>query len=83
MWRHVPTIITAVVFCGLFVLALWFMVTTWQQSTATMSIHGWIALGLGVFFSFVVGCGLMALVFYSSRKGYDEAARTQDTRELP
>lgn len=34
--------------------------------------HGWTAMALGVTFSLVVGCGLMALVFYSSRKGYDE-----------
>ena len=27
---------------------------------------------LGVVLSLVVGCGLMALVFYSSRHGYDE-----------
>ena len=39
-----------------------------------MSMHGWIALGLGTFFSLVIGCGLMALMFYSSRHGYDEAA---------
>ena len=29
---------------------------------------------LGIVFSLVVGCGLMALVFYSSRHGYDDAA---------
>ena len=28
----------------------------------------------GVLFSLVVGGGLMALVFYSSRHGYDDAA---------
>ena len=39
-----------------------------------MSKHGWIALGLGTFFSLVIGCGLMALMFYSSRSGHDEAA---------
>jgi cation transporter-like permease len=33
---------------------------------------GLIALIVGAFFSIVVGCGLMALVFYSSRRGYDE-----------
>jgi hypothetical protein len=38
-----------------------------------MSIHGWIALGLGTFFSLAIGCGLMALMFYSSRSGYDDA----------
>jgi hypothetical protein len=32
----------------------------------------YIAMTLGVVFSLVVGVGLMALVFYSSRKGYDE-----------
>jgi hypothetical protein len=39
-----------------------------------MSTHGWIALGLGTFFSLLIGCGLMALMFFSSRSGHDEAA---------
>ena len=33
---------------------------------------GYLAMALGVIASFAVGFGLMALVFYSSRKGYDE-----------
>ena len=33
---------------------------------------GWLMLGLGVFFTLLVGFGLMALVFYSSRSGFDE-----------
>jgi len=74
MRRHLPTILLFVVLFALLALAITFMVTTWQQSQARMSIHGWIALGLGVFFSVVVGCGLMALMFYSSRRGYDERA---------
>lgn len=37
-----------------------------------MSIHGWIALALGSVLSLVVGVGLMALVFYSARRGYDD-----------
>jgi hypothetical protein len=37
-------------------------------------VHGWIALILGVIFSLAVGGGLMALVFVSSRRGYDEKA---------
>jgi hypothetical protein len=32
----------------------------------------YIAMALGVIFSLAVGFGLMALIFYSSRKGYDE-----------
>jgi hypothetical protein len=39
---------------------------------APVSKHGYIAMALGIFFSIVIGVGLMALVFYSSRAGYDE-----------
>jgi hypothetical protein len=42
--------------------------------TAAMPADAYIAMAVGIFFSIVVGCGLMALVFYSSRHGYDEAA---------
>lgn len=45
-----------------------------------MDENGWIALGLGSFFSLVIGCGLMALMFFSSRQGYDEAADPFETR---
>jgi hypothetical protein len=37
-----------------------------------ISTHGYIAMALGIFFSLVIGIGLMALIFYSSRAGYDE-----------
>lgn len=33
---------------------------------------GYFAMALGVVLSLAVGFGLMALVFYSSRRGYDE-----------
>jgi predicted transporter len=50
-------------------------VSAWNASSGVeMSKHGWIALGLGTFFSLLIGCGLMALMFYSSRHGYDDAA---------
>jgi hypothetical protein len=35
-------------------------------------ISGYFAMAFGVIFSLIVGVGLMALIFYSSRKGYDE-----------
>jgi hypothetical protein len=38
----------------------------------------YVAMALGVLFSMVVGSGLMALVFYSSRRGYDERASGGD-----
>ena len=34
--------------------------------------HFYIAMTLGVVFSLLVGIGLMALVFYSSRSGHDD-----------
>ena len=40
----------------------------------------YVAMVLGVVFSIVVGSGLMALVFYSSRRGYDERASGGDHR---
>ena len=69
-----PTILLLLVLLGLVALALSFMVSAWRGSTAHMSVHGWIALSLGVFFSVVIGCDLMALMFYSSRRGYDDRA---------
>jgi hypothetical protein len=47
----------------------------WEQTAGTaMGFHGWLAMILGIIFTLVVGCGLMALMFFSSRHGYDEAA---------
>jgi len=40
--------------------------------------HGLIALGLGAVFTFLLGAGLMALMFLSSRRGYDERAHEVD-----
>ena len=42
-----------------------------------MPTAGYVAMMLGVVFSIVVGCGLMALIFYSSRYGYDEPSHEE------
>lgn len=57
----------------------------WRSAAGTdVPTSGYIALALGVIFSLAVGCGLMALVFYSSRQGYDEPARlVQDDDASP
>ncbi|TYL95721.1 hypothetical protein FXB40_15290 [Bradyrhizobium rifense] len=44
----------------------------WTSTDTKVPEAGYVALVLGVVFSLLVGAGLMALVFYSSRKGYDE-----------
>jgi hypothetical protein len=46
----------------------------WQElEGVSLGFHGWLALVLGVGLSLVIGVGLMALVFFSARRGYDEA----------
>jgi hypothetical protein len=56
--------------------SVWFAAKGWMSLADTpMPASGYIAMTLGVVFSLVVGIGLMALVFYSSRRGYDEPAR--------
>jgi hypothetical protein len=52
-------------------VALW----AWYEiGEVEMGVHGWVALGLGVGLSIIVGAGLMTLLFFSSRHGYDERA---------
>jgi hypothetical protein len=47
----------------------------WTLANGTdVPSSGYAAMGFGVIISLAVGFGLMALVFYSSRKGYDEPA---------
>jgi hypothetical protein len=48
----------------------------WSSAAGTeVPLAGYVAMAFGVVFSLVVGIGLMALVFYSSRSGYDEPAK--------
>jgi TRAP-type C4-dicarboxylate transport system permease small subunit len=51
--------------------SIWFMFYGWNLTDAQIDTNGYIALGLGVFFSMIVGGGLMTLLFWSNRKGYD------------
>jgi len=51
--------------------AIWFAFYGWNLTDAEIDTPGMIALILGVVLSIVLGGGLMALVFWSNRKGYD------------
>ncbi len=51
--------------------SIWFAFYGWNLTDAVIDTPGMIALVLGVVFSMALGGGLMALVFYSHRKGYD------------
>jgi hypothetical protein len=59
--------------------AIWFAARAWTAvSGPPMPPAGYVAMTLGIVFSLVIGCGLMALVFYSSRHGYDEQSYRQE-----
>ena len=60
----------------------WYASRAWTDvSGPPMPATGYIAMALGVGFSLLVGCGLMALVFYSSRYGYDDQVGRDDAGE--
>jgi len=57
-------------------LALLAGVWAWAVSawTSDIPMSDWIALGFGGLFTIIVGCSLIGLLFYSSRRGYDDEA---------
>ena len=63
---------------GLLGLALWVAYRQWILVDVDVPAWAWWSMGLGAVLSFVVGGGLMALIFYSSRKGYDEPPQNPD-----
>ena len=79
---RIGTIALVVALLGLLAAASWFAIHTWMSVEGpAMPTSGYVAMALGVVFSVALGCGLMALVFYSNRYGYDEASR--DALPLP
>ena len=54
------------------VIGFWFALT--HGKIPHISVHGWIAMSIGVAFSLLIGCGLMWLSFYSAREGFDDRA---------
>ena len=48
-----------------------------------MPAWGWLMMGLGIFFTLIVGGGLMTLVFYSSRAGFDEPPEVVQEKKPP
>ena len=60
----------------------WFAASAWLSVEGPpMPATGYLAMALGVVFSLVVGCGLMALLFYSNRHGYDEPYQPDDDHQ--
>ena len=66
---------------GLLAASLYYAYGIWTAlGAADMPTWMYVAMAGGVVFSVLVGGGLMALVFYSSRAGYDDDAAHNDGR---
>lgn len=72
------TLLLVVVLGAFLVAAIVFAVRFGGWGQPSDSIHMWIALGIGVIVSLLLGGGLMALSFHSHAKGYDDAAAGDD-----
>jgi hypothetical protein len=69
---------------GLLAASIWFAVYSWSAVEGPpIPTEGYVAMALGIVFSLVVGIGLMALVFYSSRRGYDAPPILRSTDKKP
>ncbi len=73
MKRHGGIVLLILTLGAMLALALWVAWESWFSIPDTeMGFHGVLALVLGAVGAFVVGAGLMALVFLSNRGGHDQ-----------
>lgn len=72
------TLLTLVAALGALVLVGAGVYMMWTDLGVTMSMHGWIAYGLGALASIVLSVGLFWLLFHSARSGHDDIERPED-----
>jgi hypothetical protein len=74
-------VILVLALAGILALAVFGAHRAWSAlEDVAISTNGLIALGLGITITLALGVGLMFLVFYSSRHGYDDNDRPSDPR---
>ena len=60
---------------------LWGVSAMWRNLGVQMTLHGWIAYGLGALASVALAGGLFFLTFKSARDGFDDIDRPEDLNE--
>lgn len=68
--KKLLTVIASILAIG--AISYWGLTVLVATQGVELSIHGKIAMALGVLFTFAIGIGLMSLVFYSNKHGHDE-----------
>ena len=63
----IVTALSTLIIITVFAINLWL-----QMSDVQISYNGLIAIFAGAFFTILLGAGLMSLVFFSARYGFDE-----------
>ncbi|WP_300377157.1 hypothetical protein [Henriciella sp.] len=73
---------TSLLTCGVALVALvlagFGVAAMWRDLGVTMSLHGWIAYGLGALGCLALSVGLFWLLFHSSRHGHDDRVEGHD-----
>jgi len=65
-------IVAILIMLGMLAWAGWYAVSAWNaMSGVKMSPLGWVFMAMGVVVTFLVGAGLMVLIFYSSHHDMD------------
>ena len=73
--RVLGSILVLVPMMAILAASVWFAVHGWMAVEGTdIPVEGYVAMAAGIIFTLIVGVGLMSLVFYSRRHGYDDAA---------
>ena len=80
---RIGSVLVTIVLFALLAGVIWYAYTGLTAGPASMPVEGYIALFAGVTVSMMVGVGLMALVFYSSRHGHDDLTIEIDDEPPP
>jgi hypothetical protein len=71
--------IVLTILVGLLLVSGGFAYWAWQElAEVEIGMHGLIAIALGEVLTFALGAGLMALMYFSARRGYDDRAHEAD-----